>query len=853
MRGRLVTAAALAAAFVLGIGGTLVFQHREWLSSLRGGSRQSSIVVIGLDGADWNLIEPLVASGRMPHVASLVERGARARLLTLNPTLSPVIWTTIATGVKPERHGIVDFTAVNRQTGEAVPVTSNLRRVPALWNLLSDQRQTVGFVGWWASYPAERVDGYVVSDRIAYQLFGVTPDQSPDGKVFPAEAYAQVKPLIVDPAALPESLLKRFFDDPSVLTTSDPEEQELLHQFRTILASTESYRAIAAALETRYDPRIASVYFEGTDTVAHLFMRYRPPQMAGVDPEKVRKFGGIIDRFYEYADELVGEIVARHGPDATYILVSDHGFRSDRDRPATTDSRVDRGRGADWHRKYGILVLSGPPVKPHTEIREATVFDVAPTVLALASAPIPHDLDGRVLTEAFTETFLREHPLRTLSASGGEGESTSGGASGSEGAGAPTPVATSDDAEIRERLISLGYLSVESNNAHNNRGILLLAKGEYDQAIAEFRAAMQDGPEFAAAYVNIARAYWQKGDTKAALENLGTAGRLDPRMREVPLMLGNIALKDKNLDVAESRFLEALSLEPNDTDTLNCLGLVYDARGDFDRAEVYFRKAVEVDADYAEGYNNLGNIAKKRGDAAQAESWYKKGIEADPFFMGSYANLALVFQERGEFEQAADLYRQALEKDSRNSDLHNNLGSLLFRRGDLHAAEEEFRKAIELDRSYAEGHNSLGVVFGAQGKDSEERAAYEKAIALKPGYTDAIFNLALWLVRHDDDRAAEAKLREVLHTNPGYVPALGTMAGIRLRRNDARGALEFLNKALALQPRNARMLTLLGQTQEALGNRAEAERAYRRSLELQPGQKEVIDRLAELGAKPAAP
>ena len=99
------------------------------------------------------IIDPLIKAGRMPHFASLTARGTRTRLLTISPTLSPVIWTTIATGVKPERHGIVDFTAINHETGEAVPVTSNLRRVPALWNRFSDAGRTVGFIGWWVKPP----------------------------------------------------------------------------------------------------------------------------------------------------------------------------------------------------------------------------------------------------------------------------------------------------------------------------------------------------------------------------------------------------------------------------------------------------------------------------------------------------------------------------------------------------------------------------------------------------------------------------------------------------------------------------------------------------------------------------
>src|SRR5262245_7666940 len=83
--------AAIATAFLLGIGGTLLFQNRARLSGFARSSAPQPVVLIGLDGADWNIIEPLIAAGRMPHMAALAARGARARLLTINPTLSPVI------------------------------------------------------------------------------------------------------------------------------------------------------------------------------------------------------------------------------------------------------------------------------------------------------------------------------------------------------------------------------------------------------------------------------------------------------------------------------------------------------------------------------------------------------------------------------------------------------------------------------------------------------------------------------------------------------------------------------------------------------------------------------------------
>src|SRR5882762_526908 len=122
-------------------------------------SIEREVVVIGVDSFDWNIIGPLLKQGRMPRLAALIARGARYNLKTMWPTLSPVIWTSIATGMKPSRHGIVDFVVNARDTGALVPVTSAMRQVPALWTLLSRQGIDVSVVAWWATWPAETVRG----------------------------------------------------------------------------------------------------------------------------------------------------------------------------------------------------------------------------------------------------------------------------------------------------------------------------------------------------------------------------------------------------------------------------------------------------------------------------------------------------------------------------------------------------------------------------------------------------------------------------------------------------------------------------------------------------------------------
>lgn len=123
------------------------------------------VIVLGLDGMDPQTVDLLMAEGRMPNFAKLRTEGAYGRLMSSKPMLSPIIWTTIATGKTPDQHRIGHFVTVNEQTGEQLPVTSQMRKVKALWNILTDAGRTVDVVGWWATWPAETVKGTMVSDH----------------------------------------------------------------------------------------------------------------------------------------------------------------------------------------------------------------------------------------------------------------------------------------------------------------------------------------------------------------------------------------------------------------------------------------------------------------------------------------------------------------------------------------------------------------------------------------------------------------------------------------------------------------------------------------------------------------
>jgi tetratricopeptide (TPR) repeat protein len=138
---------------------TLLACHRS------NGPVQKRIIFIGLDGADWQLLDRFIADGTMPNLGRIVAAGEKRVLLTQHPPLSPLVWTTMMTGVSPLEHRILDFTRFNPLTGEREPITSDERHVPAIWNMLTGKGQRVDVIGMWATYPPEKVNGTIVSDR----------------------------------------------------------------------------------------------------------------------------------------------------------------------------------------------------------------------------------------------------------------------------------------------------------------------------------------------------------------------------------------------------------------------------------------------------------------------------------------------------------------------------------------------------------------------------------------------------------------------------------------------------------------------------------------------------------------
>jgi hypothetical protein len=363
------------------------------------------VAFVGLDGADWRVLRPMVDKGELPTFSRMMREGSSGSLATFQDSNSAVIWTSIYTGTLPAVHGVLDFyrielpglseglypvhrtffkelagllgriglsrqRMINRYSVHALPI----------WEIADHAGMTLGIVdGYFYSFPAivpSQKDSFVLS----YGLDGYEQD-SRAKKMEEAELFVQ-----------PPGLFR---------------------ELRPLLHRPDFEWQSAAALKLlgeRPQPKLLNVYTHEPDTVQHLFWKwYQPQYFLGVNAQDVREKGDRIPAMQRGFDAFLGKLLQRldpHERDTVLIVASDHGH-------APTILHQDFFT-QHRHGPPGILLMTGGPVKPGTVIQGAHILDLYPTMLYLLGLPVPQDVTGKVLLDALDPEFVRRHPVRTI-------------------------------------------------------------------------------------------------------------------------------------------------------------------------------------------------------------------------------------------------------------------------------------------------------------------------------------------------------------------------------------------------------------------------------------------------------
>ncbi len=624
-------------------------------------SEHNRVLILGLDGLDPRAVDLLMSEGKMANFARLRQEGAYGRLLSSKPLLSPIVWTTIATGKTPDRHGIGHFTATDTATGETRPVTSRMRRVKALWNIVSEAQREVAVVGWWATWPAEEVRGSLVSDHAAYHFLfeqGFSPAPPSAADTFPAELAQRIAPLLRRPDDLSFDEIAPFAHlDPAEAARRRSQPFDFNDEFRHLewaLATANSYRDIGLELWNRDRPNLEMVYIEGTDSMAHLFGHlFRTEGLSGDLARQQQLYGDAVEQMYLFADRIVGQYLDVLDANTTLVVLSDHGFDLGtlHDNPSMTSDM--RRVSERFHNIEGVLYLYGRGIKARTRIERAAILDITPTVLALLGLPAASDMPGRILSEVLTEGPV---PQRLASY-----EAHAGGASTPSTAGETTGAV---DQAVLDRLKSLGYLGTASSKGEGgeessptgdrNLAGILFEEGKYREAARLYKALLDEDPDNASLRTSFA----------------GTLGALD------------------RLDEATEQLRLAIEADPLSIEAYHNRAVISERNGDLESAIADYRQALRYAPDYAPSRAALHRLT---GQVSADEP--QTAAEREAFSLADQASDAA---RRGNYDQAWDLLDQAVALAPDYPLVYQYRANVAYLRGDRQAAIRALKTALEL-------------------------------------------------------------------------------------------------------------------------------------------------------------
>ena len=268
-------------------------------------SQPTKVIVIGLDGATFDLIKPWATEGYLPTLSQLLAEGAHGPLRSTMPPMTAPAWTSFATGVNPGKHRLYDWIAREPDSYRFTPVTARDSTATPIYTVLSENGRRVCALNVPMTYPAIPVNGVMLSGMPAPSL--------ENSISFPASLLHEIVEAVGD---------YMLYPDPGQAYSDSGVDAFLKRLYRC----TELRGQAFDYLRQREDWDFAMMVFNGTDTVSHAMWKYMDRRHPLHDPSRYQKYGNAIRDYYQYVDRYLAEVVGSLPPDTVLILMSDHGF-----------------------------------------------------------------------------------------------------------------------------------------------------------------------------------------------------------------------------------------------------------------------------------------------------------------------------------------------------------------------------------------------------------------------------------------------------------------------------------------------------------------------------------------------
>ncbi|MCX6295341.1 MAG: alkaline phosphatase family protein, partial [Bacteroidetes bacterium] len=632
------------------------------------------VLLIGWDAADWKIINPLLDAGLMPALESLINKGVMGDIATLDPVLSPILWTSIATGKTGDKHGILNFVEPIPDKMELRPVTSTSRKCKALWNILSQNNLKSNIIAWWPSNPAEPINGVMVSNffqKISSEKIGDW--KIPEGTIYPERLTQTISEYRVHPAELTAEHFLPFVPNAHLI---DQETDKNLLIIGKNLAECASTHAAATWLMENEPWDLTAVYFDTIDHLSHGFMRFHPPQLPGIDDKKYELYKDVVNGIYRFHDMMLDRYIKLAGEDTTIIILSDHGFHSDHLRPKKLPTEP--MAPALEHRQFGMLCMSGPNIIKDERIYGATLLDITPTILTLFGLPVGKDMDGKVLTQIFEKNISPQYI---------ESWETVEGNSGNHPAELQQDPLASQEA--MKQLIELGYIEAPSEDSSKT----------IEKVVNETQ-------------FNLSRIYLFKEQAELAEPILESLYHRTPETARYALKYAECLQKLRKFDTCISVIEQIKKLDKKELPHLDYLeGVLLVSQNKPRKALPLFKKAMDAIAHMPDIHVKVGEAFIKLKEWNEAINAFAKALEIDPENAGAHMGMGIALLRKDNLEDAADHLLSSVSLIFNNALAHYFLGEAFYRLKMYERAVEAFKVVTTYQPGNRKAHAYLEKIF----------------------------------------------------------------------------------------------------------------------------------------------
>lgn len=367
--------------------------------------QRPKVVMLGVNGAELDVLRPLLVRGEMPNLAKVIDAGVSGRLRTISAPNCPKVYSVIETSTPPEKNGVTGFLV------GGIPANTNMLKTEPLWSLLSKNGVTVGMANVPATFPVMKVNGYMISGMM-------TRGKGCEDGVLCAPKVSEVQGgEAVYPPSLKSELMSKlgdFYIDcsrmPAEKDIEGREKEVVTSWLKQVQHIRDDQQKMFDYLLTNHPTDFTFLAQSCEDRVGHWLYPIQPFNV-GYNPKVATVDVNAFPDQYRALDKVIGTILQHVDENTYFILVSDHGIKplrykeahdAHKDHAGTTPV-IAKHDYEDGDEVPGTFVIMGPGIRKGVQVNglPISVFDIAPTVLKLYGIEAPAQMQGRVLTEVF--------------------------------------------------------------------------------------------------------------------------------------------------------------------------------------------------------------------------------------------------------------------------------------------------------------------------------------------------------------------------------------------------------------------------------------------------------------------